>query len=381
MRRIRFALLTALLAAPGWAQEHKLTINAETPEGQVLAQIGQEADEAKKLALMEDFAAKYPKHEAIAWVYEQMYPAYQKANQFDKGLAVCDKLLTVDPEDARSAHGCLKIAEATKNPDTVKAWSERTSAIARKVAASPKPSGEDEAEAWKTRVDFARQFDIYTEYSLYAAALGTTDAKKKAELMDALEKRDEKYEHLPALRDHVFRALLAANDLPSAQAMSDRMVERNLATDNMLMVSADAAFNKKEYDRAQSLAQKLIALVNGRSKPEGMSDADWETHKTGLLGRAYWWDGVSYGIQNKFAQADKTLREGLPFMKGNDQLLAGAYFYLGLANFKLGDSKTPDQQRILDALKFNQECAAIKSPYQALAQRNMKAIRSQFQIR
>lgn len=381
MRRIGFALLTALLAAPGWAQEHKLTINAETPEGQVLAQIGQEADEAKKLALMEDFAAKYPKHEAIAWVYEQMYPAYQKANQFDKGLAVCDKLLTVDPEDARSAHGCLKIAEATKNPDTVKAWSERTSAIARKVAASPKPSGEDEAEAWKTRVDFARQFDIYTVYSLYAAALGTPDAKKKIELMDALEKRDEKYQHLPALRDHVFRALLAANDVAGAVALADGLAGKNLATEDMLLVSADAAFNKKEYDRATERSAQTIAMLAGKAKPEGIGDADWEARKNGLLSRAHYIEGVSYGIQNKHAQADKSLRAGLPFMKGNDQLLAGAYFYLGLANFKLGDSKTPDKDRILDALKFNQECAAIKSPFQASAQRNIKAIRAQFQIR
>jgi hypothetical protein len=380
MRRIGFALLVALLGAPGWAQEHKLTINTETPEGQLLAQIGQEADEAKKLALMEDFAGKYPKHEAVAWVYEQMYPAFQKANQFDKGLAVCDKLLTVDPGDARSAHGCLKIAEAAKNPDTIKAWSERGSAIARKVAALPKPADEEEAEAWKTRVDFAKQFDLYTEYSLYAAALGTPEAKKKAELMDALEKRDEKYEHLPALRDHVFRALLAANDVAGAVALADSLAGRNLATEDMLLVSADAAFNKKEYDRAAEISAKTSAAVTGKAKPEGIGDADWEARKNGLLARAHYIEGVSYGIQNKHAQADKTLRAGLPFMKGNDQLLAGAYFYLGLANFKLGDMKTPDQQRILDAIKFNQDCAAIKSPYQALAQRNIKAIRSQFQM-
>ncbi len=380
MRAIGLALAVALLSMPGWAQRHKLTINTETPEGQLLAQIGQESDETKKLALMEDFAGKYPKHEAVAWVYEQMYPAYQKANQFDKALAACDKLLTVDPEDARSAHGCLKVAEATKNPDTVKTWSGRTSEIARKVAASPKPKDEDEVEAWKERVDFAKQFDIYTEYTLYAAALGTTDAKKKVELLETLEQRDEKYEHLPALRDHAFRSLLAANDLAGVQAFADKMIARNLATEDMLMVSADAAFNAKNYDRTQELAGKLIAMISGKAKPQGMSDADWETRKNGFLARAYWWDGISFGIQNKHVQADKSLRTGLPFMKGNDQLLAGAYFYLGVANYKLGDTKSPDQQRILDAIRFNEQCAAIKSPYQAMAQRNLKAIRTQYRV-
>jgi hypothetical protein len=380
MKAIGWALAVALLAVSGWAQRHKMTINTETPEGQLLAQIGQESDEAKKLALMEDFAAKYPKHEAAAWVYEQMYPAWQKSNQLDKALSACDKLLTLDPEDARSAHGCLKVAEATKNPDTVKTWSARASEIARKVAASPKPAEEDEVESWKERVDFAKQFDIYTEYTLYAAALATPDAKKKVELLDALEQRDEKYEHLPAMRDHAFRSLLAANDLAGAQALAGKLIGKNLATEEMIMVSADAAFNAKEYDRTQELAAKLIALVSGKAKPEGMSDADWETRKNSFLGRAYWWDGVSLGIQNKHAQADKSLRAGLPFMKGNDQLLAGAYFYLGVANYRLGDTKSPDQQKILDAIRFNEQCAAIKSPYQAMAQRNLKAIRAQYRV-
>ena len=62
-------------------------------------------------------------------------------------------------------------------------------------------------------------------------------------------------------------------------------------------------------------------------------------------------------------------------------LLAGAYFYLGLANFKMGDSKVPDEKRILDAVRFNEQCAAIKSPFQAPAQRNIKAIRQQFHIK
>ncbi|MBI4877262.1 MAG: hypothetical protein HY822_21755 [Acidobacteria bacterium] len=380
MKLAGIVLVAILLPAPVGAQGHKFTINAETPEGQLLSQIGQEQDAAKKLELMEQFAGKYPKHEAVVWVYEQMYPAYQKAGQLDKGLDICDKLLTADPLDARSAHACLKVAEATKNPDTVKTWAARTSGIARKVAALPKPKDEDAAEEWKERTDFARQFDIYTEYAVYAAALAAPDAKKKAELLDALEQRNEKYEHLPALRDQVFRALLAANDVPAALALADKAMEKNIATEDMLLVSADAAFNKKDYERTQSCAAKTVAALEGKARPEGTSDADWEARRNSLLARAYWLEGVSYGIQNKYAQSDKTLRAGLPFMKGNDQLLSGAYFYLGLANFKLGDLKTPVRDRIIDAVRFNELCAGIPGQFQAMAQRNLKAIRAQYRI-
>src|SRR5258708_32090968 len=43
-----------------------------------LQQIGQADDAAKKLTLMEQFAAQNPKHEATGWVYEQMQAAYLK---------------------------------------------------------------------------------------------------------------------------------------------------------------------------------------------------------------------------------------------------------------------------------------------------------------
>ena len=44
----------------------------------------------------------------------------------------------------------------------------------------------DAVEDWKRRVDFAKQLDTYTEYSLYAASLQTTDPNKRVQLGEAL---------------------------------------------------------------------------------------------------------------------------------------------------------------------------------------------------
>src|SRR3954466_8971699 len=118
--KLPILILTLTLAAGAFAQRHTLgNINAETPEGQLLQQIGQAPDEAKKLALMEDFEAKAPKHEAIGWVYGQMQPAYVKAGKPDKALAVGEKLIAMDPDDMEAAHQNLKAAEAKKDPDLI----------------------------------------------------------------------------------------------------------------------------------------------------------------------------------------------------------------------------------------------------------------------
>ena len=65
---MRIFLLTLLAAGSLLAQRHKVNINTETPEGQALQQIGQESDDAKKLAALGDifvndaFSAAHREH-------------------------------------------------------------------------------------------------------------------------------------------------------------------------------------------------------------------------------------------------------------------------------------------------------------------------------
>ena len=69
---MKIILLALLVAGGALAQRHKVNINTETPEGQALQQIGQETDDAKKLAAYEKFTQDYPKSENLAWVYGEL---------------------------------------------------------------------------------------------------------------------------------------------------------------------------------------------------------------------------------------------------------------------------------------------------------------------
>ncbi len=369
----RVLVLASLLAAAVFAQRHQITINAETPEGQVLQQIGQEADDAKKIALMEQFIAQFPKHEGALWVYSQMIPASTKTGQFDKAFSACDKLLALDPKDARSAHDCLKAAEVKKDPDAVNAWAARVSDVARAVAATPKPQDEDEVESWKSDVDYAKQLDTYTEYSLYATALQAQDPAKRIMLVETLEQRNPQSQYLPQSQGQYFIALRQAGQVDKAAAVAEKVLAKDPDNEDMLLFIADYHLQKKsDPDKVLGYSEKLAEVMNTKQKPEGVSDQDWSKKKTLSLGLAYWMAGVTYSGQNKFSDADKALRQALPFIEENDQLLAGAYFHLGLANYKM--------EKILDAIKFNEACAKIKSPFQAQAQRNLKVIRSQYRV-
>lgn len=373
-----FSLLFVLFASVGFtADRHKLVINAETDEGKLLQQIGQESDSAKKIALMEEFAGKYPKHDGMAWVYSQMQTEYAKAGKPDKAIAAGAKLLEMDSDDLEAAYANLKAAEAQKDADAAIRWSEVTSGIARKIAKSSQPSAADEVEEWKRSVDYAKQVDTYTEYSLFALAV--QGGPKTVELVEALEKRNPKSQYLP----RVYRSYLMALSQKSpgkVAATAERLYANDPNSEELLLVLSNAALSNKQNEKTIQYSNKLVEVLKAKSKPEGMADADWETQKNAMLGQAYWNAGAVHAVQGQYARADQSLRAALPLIKGNDQLMAGALFYLGLSNYKLGQA-SKNKTQISDALRFSQQAAGMRGPYAAQAAKNVKGIQAEFGVK
>jgi hypothetical protein len=132
---------------------------------------------------------------------------------------------------------------------------------------------------------------------------------------------------------------------------------------------------KRDNEKVILYSNKLVELMTSKPKPEGVSDADWEKRKNTMIGVGHWMAGTTYGSQSKFAQADKSLRAALPYIQGNDQLMAGALFHLGLANYQMGKGK--NAQQMGEAMKFMQQCASIKGPFQAQAAKNVAVMRKE----
>jgi tetratricopeptide (TPR) repeat protein len=371
MRLLTLTLAFILLTEVAAAQRHRLgTVDTATPEGKLLQQIGQEQDYTRKLALLEQFASQSPKHESIDWVYEQMQVAYTKTGQADKAIETGDKLLAMDPNDLDAAHNNLKAAEAKNDPDLIRKWSDKTSAMARKVVASPKPSKDDEVEAWKTSVDFARQLDTYTEYALYAGAVKTTDPRKRLELAEALETRNPSSQYVGMLAEMRFNSYVQLGDNVKALAFAEKTLAAKQDNEDMLAYVANQyAEKKRDPDKVVAYSARVVELMNTKPKPDGVNEADWAKKRKMLSGLAHYMSGSTLFDQQKLPAADKELRLALPLVEGNDPLKAATLFYAGLANYQM--------KNFPDALKFNQQCAAIKSPFQAKAAENVRVMKSQ----
>jgi tetratricopeptide (TPR) repeat protein len=366
----RTALALYLAAVCAMAQQRPGTVNTETPEGQLLHQASNEEDAPKKAALLSDFAAKFPQHESVPWVWSQIQQVHLKAGQFDKALEAGEKLAAKDPNDLECAHNNLKSAEGKKDPDAVRKWAGLTSQLALKAAAVPKPSNEDDVEAWKARADFAKQLNTYTEYSLFAAAVQTQDPKKRVELAEALREQNPQSQYIAKMNPIEFNSYRQLNDNAKALATAERTLATDQSDEDMLVFAANNYLEgKKDPDKVIAYSMKAVEVLNTKPKPEGVADDVWNGRKNTLAGLAHFMAGSTYYGQKKLKEADAALRAGLPMVGGNDQLKAATLFYLGLA--------ANDQGKLADALAFNQQCAAIKSAFQAKAAANAKVLRSQ----
>ena len=368
-----FATLFALMfaAAPAWTQCHKLAeMNTTPPEGQLLQKAGLEEDAAKKQALQEEFVAQYPQHEAAGWIYEQLLIAYVKANDGDKAVAVAEKLAAIPPECVEVAQQSLKAAELKKDPDLVLKWAAKTAELAQKVIASPQPTAADEVENWKARVDYARQVNAYTEYSLYATSLTTADPKKQAALIESLQQRNPKSEYLAKAADTLFVAYQKSGQTDKAVALAQQVAATGSPSEDMLLVLTQDAAKKKDRDKVHAYSAKLEELVGSRPKPEGVADADWTKRKNAILVFAYSVNGEQYFNEGKLAPADQELRKALPLVEDGTPTKPEVLFFLGLANYKM--------EKAQDAYNFFKACAAVKSSYQAQANKNLLAIRTQY---
>ena len=372
----RLLLSLALLAGMAFAQRHKFDLNAQTPEGQLLQQAAQASDDATKIKLYNEFLEKYPKHQGAPWVYDQVVPLYLKAGELDKTIAGAEASLAIDSANPLIAYQALQASEQKKDFEGVKKWSAATADAAQKILAQKKPDDNDEVEAWKREVEYSQQVIKRTEYSLYASMLQTTDPKVQIGLYEELERRNPKSEYLTQAAGPCFLALRQLGQEDKAFLVAEKTLATDQSNEDMLVVAASRYLDPKSKDPVKSLAysSKLVEVMNSKPAPAGVPAADWEKKKTSLLGLGYWMQGMNYGAQSNWAQTDKSFRAAMPHIQGNNELLGAAYFYLGLSNYRMGEGPKGNKALLPEARKFNQACAAIKSPYQAQAQKNLAAM-------
>ena len=281
--------------------------------------------------------------------------------------------LPAAPDDLEDAFQKLKQAEATRDAALVKKVAADTCALAREIIATPLANAEYDKEEMARRIAYARDVELYSEYALFATALQARPAAA-IDLLGALEQQNPKSKYLDGAYGAWFLALNQTGAGSRIPAIAERAVANFPENEDLLLVLADTAMNRKQTDRALGYAERLLAVLRKHPKPESLSAADWERKRSAALGRSRWIAGVAHSEKNQHYEADQDLRAALPLVKGDDVMTASALFYLGLANYQLA-GMTRDKARMLEAVKFSEQAAAVKGPFSQQAWRNAQLMR------
>jgi hypothetical protein len=284
-------------------------------------------------------------------------------------------------DEISDAFDALKKAEAAKNAADVKKWAAETSRLARAEAAKPQPEDASQVEYWKSRVAYAKQTDTYTEYALAAMAAqpGVAPADVVA-LVETLMNQNPKSVYLPGAVPAYIASLSKAGGAAKQAEGAAKVLAIIPDSEDALFTLAESSLTAQRSEQAFTYASRLLNTLRTKAKPEGVSDADWNTKKNTLTARGYYIAGVASCLREIWVDCDKNLRAALPLVSGQPALAGPTNFYLGTANYQIS-RLTNSRATLQEAIKFTQAAAAIAGPLQDQARRNVYAMQQELPSR
>ena len=287
------------------------------------------------------------------------------------GLLVLSGTVWAAPDLAETFNS-LKEAVEKKDVPKVKTLAPQTLKEAAELAKEPQPSEPAALENWKARQQFAKDAQSYTSYAYAVTASQATDPAVTIELAEALIAQDPKSESVDTVAS-VYLAAMAKGGPAKAIAGANKILAGRPENEDALYAVASNGLSSAP-GQALTAAQRLVAVMQKKQKPENMSQADWDKRKAAMMGAGYTFAGVVSGAQNRYAEADRNLKAALPLIAGNSTMLSYAYYYLGLANFQMG-KLTADKSKMNAGADYTTRAAATPGPMQGAASNNVQVMR------
>ncbi len=284
-------------------------------------------------------------------------------------LALAGGLMANDLDDH---YAQLKDAQTKKDADAVKKLSVESAKLAKAESVTPQPTDASAVADWKQRMEFAKDVQLFSEYSLASTAIA--DQARAQDLVDTLLELNPKSQYLTLCASSYLQALAAASpekELAGAQ----KILTGNPANEDALDALA-RGYQSSAPDRANGYATRLIAAMKGKAKPEGVTDGDWEKKKGAMLGDGYFIAGATACTKSSWVDCDRSLKAAMPYINKDQRSVGIADFYLGLANYQIG-KLTGDRTKIQEGQKYSEQSAAIAGPFQQQAFKNAGAMKTE----
>lgn len=336
--------LFAIAALPSFAEDwdpiRDPVVNTETPEGGLIASAGSAEDPGEKIQFLEAFVSDFSENRAIGYVYLQLMGLYGEQGQFDKVVDYGGRILEKFPDDLEVRHLVLKAYEGQKAWDKIIPHVAESKPLA--VAGINEPMPEDakeyveDEEAWKARIEYATGVNHYLEYSLYAAFTQQTTPDGKIAYLDALREHYPEGQYSQIFAPQYASAYQQAGDMDKAAEWMEIGVESEPLNETYLWALSAHYFGKPDNEKAKMWAEKLVAAMDEKPKPENQTDEGWEAYKAKYKAYGNYLLGRQLVSAGKFREGRKTLLTTVDAIKAEGGQMWGTLgYFLGFCYVKL----------------------------------------------
>jgi hypothetical protein len=354
------ALFLALLGTGAPAQEPPGPVPAAS-ESAMLALIQESADSAARIHLLTQFADLFPDSPSLLKVLRSLQSEYIARGEIYKAMVAGQRILRLYPADLESAETNLRMAGQARDFALIRKYAGETWRRAAWLKDESGPQG----EAARAALD-------HSESMLSFSAVQDTEAEDRQRAMDLLAALNPESPYLPNLTNTTADRL-AIPASPRTPPLKDPAFAVDLDDAASLIAEAERLTRRgNNYAKVYQYSQRALELL--AADPSGSQDQ----HER-LVTAARWMSGMAATILGRYAAADRDLRAALPRLKGNAQALGITLYSLGYVNYQLAEEG--QRKRIFEAIRFNQECAAIPGAYREQALRNNEAIKVYYNMK
>ena len=353
----RLVALLFFLTSVAYSQVEKLAIPAGTPEDKDLILISGEQDAQKKLAMYQEFLAKYASNPmAVAYGNWQLSQYYQNAGDLQKALECGDKALAAAPHNLDILTSQVMIAQQAKDNVRQFKYSAEGGEVYNSIEKQPKPADltqEQFAAAIASDKEANRSAYEFFRNAAFNSIASESNAKTRMDYIDQFATTFPKSGMEDQIANYAMLSLADLKDNKRLVAYADRVLAGNPEDSAALLMLANAYVDSPEPSalaKAVTYAQKTIVVAKAEQPDADRSRKVSAGVAHSILGRVY-------AKQEKTLPSITELKSAVALLKGQDeQQYAVAAYFLGWDYAKLN--------RLSDARAVLTDAAAIPGPMQ-----------------
>jgi tetratricopeptide (TPR) repeat protein len=361
-------LVFAARAASGQTIGKFVPIPAGSDTDHALTEINGTADPAQKLALIEKFSSSLGQGD-MAIVADDLYVNYYITQKnYDKAFEYGDKLFALDPDNLANAVNMVRAASEKGDIEKLMAYGEKVPGILQRYKALPAPDGV-EAGTWqrqqKEALDSNKDNITYIEQAMFLGFYRSTNAAKRAALLTHFAQLFPDSQFANQALGVAASSYQQAQNVPKMLEVANGLLAKDPNNIGMLLLLSDYYSEKGEQmDKAEASAKKAIVLLGTATKPEGVTDEQWQQQISLQKGLALSSLGQVNIEKKDNAQAVENFKAAAPLLKSDDGSYGRNQYRLGFALLNL--------KKNAEAKDAFAQSASVNSAYKALAQAKLK---------